>query len=108
VKYVRDSFAPVGIMVDEWAAHMPPAKPHTVRVAVINDLDDAWSGTVNLRLSRGGEDVLQQSRECRVEAYGREILEFQVDVPANPGHYELAGELAGKDPVRSYREFDVF
>jgi beta-galactosidase len=107
VKYVRDSFAPVGIMVDEWAAHMPPAKPHTVRVAVINDLDDAWSGTVNLRLSRGGEDVLQQSKECRVEAYGREVLEFQVDVPANPGHYELAGELAGKDPVRSYREFDV-
>ena len=107
VKYVRDSFAPVGIMVDEWAAHLPPGRPHAIKVAVINDLDDAWSGTVNLRLLRGGETVLQQSKECRVAPYGRETLEFEVAVPAKPGRYEVVGELAGKEPVRSYREFEL-
>ena len=107
VKYVRDSFAPVGIMVDQWAAHLPPGKPHATRVAVINDLDDAWSGTVSLRLLHGGEILAEQAKACRVDAYGREVLEFQVAIPARPGHYEIVGELAGKEPVRSYREFDV-
>ena len=107
VKYVRDSFAPVGIMVDEWAAHLPPGKTRAIKVAVINDMDDAWSGAVNLRLLCGGEVVLQQSKECRVDAYGRETLEFQLAVPAKRGHYEVVGELAAKEPVRSYREFDV-
>ncbi len=107
VKYVRDSFAPVGIMVDEWAAHLSPGRPESIKVAVINDLDDAWSGTVNLRLSRGGEIVSQQVKECRVDAYGREVLEFQVPIPPKAGHYEIVGELTGKEPVRSYRGFDV-
>jgi len=94
-------------MVDQWAAHLPPGKPHATRVAVINDLDDAWSGTVSLRLLHGGEILAEQAKACRVDAYGREVLEFQVAIPARPGHYEIVGELAGKEPVRSYREFDV-
>lgn len=107
VKYVRDAFAPVGIMVDEWAAHLPAGKTRPIGVAVINDLDDDWSGTVSVRLLRGGEIIAQHSKECRVAPYGRESLEFAVAVPAKPGHYELVGELGGKEPVRSYREFDV-
>ena len=107
VKYVRDSFTQVGIMVDEWAAHLPPSKPHAIKVAVINDLGDTWSGTVSLRLLRGGETVMQQVKECRVAPYGRESLAFEVAVQASPGHYEVVGELAGKEPIRSYREFGV-
>jgi len=107
VKYVRDSFAPVGIMVDEWAAHLPPGKTHSIKVAVINDLEDTWSGSVNLSVLLGGEIVAQQAKDCRVAPYGRETLEFQVTIPPKPGHYEIVGELAGKEPVRSYREFDA-
>jgi hypothetical protein len=107
LKYVRDSFAPVGIMVDEWRDALPAGKPHTFKVLVTNDLGAPWEGEVAMLSLRGNDAVVEQSRRCRVPAYGQASLEFELMIPAEPGRYTVAGELVGSQPVRSYRDFSV-
>ena len=108
-KYVRDAFAPVGIMIDAWAEEYPPGKAHDFPVAVINDLYENWQGTVRFRLSRDGEVVEEKSRPLAVAALGREKLTFAVGVPNRPGRYQLEAALLapGGEPVRSLRDFRI-
>jgi hypothetical protein len=107
--YVRDAFAPVGLMIDAWAEEYPAGKPHEVPVVVINDLPEAWSGTVRMRLLRDGATVQEKSQPCEVPALGDRRLSFAVDIPAKTGAYQLEAALVkpGADPVRSLRDFSV-
>ena len=42
--YVRDAFAPVGLMLDVWADEYPGGKSRDIPVVVFNDLDKPWTG----------------------------------------------------------------
>lgn len=108
-QYVRDSFAPVGLMIDVWKEQLSPAEQINVPVFVINDLYSDWKGTVNLRVMHGGKIISEQSKSCAVSGLGREILSFKQIVPDKVGEYLLAAELTseGKEPVRSLRDFKV-
>ena len=105
--YVRDAFAPVGLMIDHWDEQRPPQRE--LRVAVINDRDTAWEGTLNLTVRRPGRDELTASRPCKVEPLGREVVSFPIEPLSDPGRYRLEAELIapGGPPVRSVREFTI-
>jgi hypothetical protein len=107
-KYVRDAFAPVGVMIDAWADRYPPG-PHEFPVAVINDLDGDFRGTIRLRLLRGEQPVAEATKPCEVASVGRQVVALSVEVPAEPGRYQLEATLEspGAEPVRSLRDFDV-
>ncbi len=60
--YVRDAFAPVGLMLDFWDETLPGGKAHDFPVVVINDFDHDWKGQVRLRLQRASEVV--EERRC--------------------------------------------
>jgi hypothetical protein len=108
-RYVRDAFAPVGLMIDLWQEHVAGGTKLQIPVYVINDRYSAWKGTVHLRLMRDGRIVKEQATPCEVGALGREILRFNQAVPKEAGTYELVAELPGAEgkPVQSLRTITV-
>lgn len=107
--YVRDAFAPVGLMIDAWAESYPAGKQHGFPVVVINDLYQNWQGSVRVRLIRDGTMVQEKTQSCEVPALGRTRLDFPIDLPTQPGNYQLEAALIqpGSVPVRSLRDFHL-
>ena len=108
-RYVRDSFAPVGLMIDAWDDEYPAGQARSFPVVVTNDLDEEWLGSVQLRLVRDGRVVEQQSQACTVAAMGQQRLAFSLVVPKQTGRYQVEAALVkpGAETVRSLREFSV-
>lgn len=108
-KFVKDSFAPVGVMIDVWESEFTPAAILEAPVFVINDLYGDANGALRLRLQSGGRVLAEQSTALTVEPLGRVIHPFYLTLPGEPGAYELIGEFAAADgkTVRSYRTFVV-
>lgn len=108
-KFVRDAFAPVGLMIDEWAETLPAGIERQVPVVVINDLSTDWRGTLRLRLWRGAKVVSDQARPCEVAALGDARFSFTCEILTEPGSYRLEASLVkrGAKPVRSLRDFTV-
>jgi hypothetical protein len=107
--YVRDSFAPVGIMIDAWAGEYAAAQPQEFPVMVINDLEQAWQGAVRFRILSEGATVEETSQACEVPALGERRLAFTPKLPAKPGNYQAEAALVkpGANPVRSLRDFTI-
>lgn len=108
-RYVRDAFAPVGLMVDFWREDCLVGETRPVSVVVINDLETPWHGPVTLRLLRDGQTLATQTQDGQVEPWGRAVLPFSIAIPRELGRCELVAELSGADgqPVRSVRAFQV-
>jgi hypothetical protein len=106
---MADAFAPVGLMIDEWRAQLPPGKELDVPVVVINDLYQDWKGEVRFRLLRGCKRIGEQTCKCTVAALGQTRLSFICTVPTEPGDYQIEATLlqGGVKPVRSLRDFKV-
>ncbi len=108
-KYVRDSFAPVGVVVDLWKEQVEPSTLLPVPVMVVNDLEAPYSGGVTLRMEQDGKTVWRQTKQASVKPFGTSTTQFQVQFPSEPAKCELIAEIRGHDnqPVRSYRLLDV-
>ncbi|MBI4327125.1 MAG: discoidin domain-containing protein [Chloroflexi bacterium] len=108
-RYVKDAFAPVGLMIDEWAEDLPAAVARAFPVVVVNDLDNDWKGGVRFRVRQGAKVIAEKDRLCDVPALGVSRLTFNMPVPLEPGHYQLEATLErpGERPVRSLRDFEV-
>jgi beta-galactosidase len=108
-KYVRDAFAPVGVMIDDWAERYEAGKPHGFTVVLINDLHKDWKGTLTLRLLRNGRPVQQQELKTDVPALGRTALSATIVMPTEPGPYKVEAALDGTPTgkVISLRDFMV-
>ena len=113
LNYVRDTFAPVGVMIDAWAEDYPSGRPREFPIALINDLDTDWNGTVRLSLVRGGATIQEKSQPCTIPSLGNKRLTFTIDIPAQPGNYQLeaalikTGDQENARAVRSLRDFAV-
>jgi hypothetical protein len=108
-RYVRDSFSPIGLMLDFWDEEISVGTEHRLKVFVINDLHKKWTGTVRLRIVRGNNTISEQTRDCTVSPLGREILTFEQEFPQQAGEYKIIGELVKVDGavVRSLRDFKI-
>ena len=109
VEYVRDAFAPVGLMLDYWTQDLPAGTEREMEVYVVNDRNDEAEGKLRLRLMKDGKVVAMENRTIEVDALGREIVPFTQYVPAAPGEYMLIAELKveGQDAIRSVRDMNV-
>jgi len=105
-KYVRDAFAPVGVMLDYWGQDLPAGAEHEFKVVVINDRYEDWQGKVRLRLLREADAITVRYMPCTVSALGSQTLSFRQPVPSEPGEYTVMAELISGDeePVRSIRD----
>ena len=108
-KSMKDAFAPTGLMLDFWAATLPPGTQRDLAVIAINDLYQPWTGEVRLRLLRGTTVVSGESQPCHLAALGDTRLTFPFSAPATPGSYTLEAALLQPHapPVRSLRDFSV-
>jgi hypothetical protein len=106
---VRDAFAPVGLMIDEWADDLPAGQRREVPVVVINDLYEPWEGQVRFRLLRGNEVLDELSVAHVAEPLGSHRMTFACTLPSEPGSYQFEAALVKRnaEPVRSLRDFEV-
>jgi hypothetical protein len=130
LRFMRDAYAPVSVMVDHWATKVETGITLTVPVSISNDGKKPWSGEVRLRLVRAtGPNLSKTSAfftapadDAALEAAtlaswthtlgpialtAQQSHAFTVPVPAEPGNYHLVAEITGEDgtPVRSWRDF---
>lgn len=107
-KYVRDSFAPLGLMINAWDEKYP-AGAHEFPIIVINDTYDAWKGTVSVRVLGDGKTIAEKSQACEVAPVGTQNVDVGIEIPSQPGRYQLEAVLTGPsgEPVRSLRDFEV-
>jgi hypothetical protein len=107
-KYVRDSFAPVGLCIDFWDEQIPAGKKVRVPVIVSNDLDQWWTGSVILRLKNEHQVVASLVQTCRLKPLGQDTVDFELTWPEQGGPWRLEAEMRGPcGTVRSVREPDL-
>ena len=105
-KYVLPSFSPVGIMIGRWENRYPGGDTIRVPVSVINDLDRAWEGPVNLTLLREDELLHSQQKSIRVDELGSKEITFTLIIPEEPSEYEMIADLEmGGERIFSTRLF---
>jgi len=109
VKYVSDSFAPVGLMVDYWNDKAEAGTSVKIPVIAINDLYDAWSGSVTLRVMDGDKVVSETAQSAKIEALEQTNLTFDITFPTEPGKFTIRAELKGAEghPVKSLRDVEL-
>ncbi|HNQ87808.1 MAG TPA: discoidin domain-containing protein [Verrucomicrobiota bacterium] len=108
-RYVRDAFAPVGLMINLGKDHLRPGAAARVPVLLVNDLERPWKGPVSLRLKRPGRPVQEKQASAEIASFGTAALGFDLAWPTEEGPAVLEAELRGADgqPVRSVREFEI-
>lgn len=107
MKYVKDSFSPLGLMIDWWQESVTGGDTITVPLNVINDTQTVWTGsvTVVVRDDRGKELETIKSETLTVEPLiGRARTSVTVTVPKDAGTYEMHATIRSKERViSSYR-----
>jgi len=108
-RYVRDAFAPVGLVIDYWKDHSLHGVRARVPVVLSNDLDQPWQGPVTLRLKRGDRVSFERKQDCRLDPLGQTTVVFNVAWPDEIGPCALEAELPGADGelVHSVREIEI-
>jgi hypothetical protein len=108
-RYVRDAFAPVGLMIDLGKEHLRPGSAAHVPVILVNDLERPWKGPVSLRLKCGERRIDEKRQDAEVAPFGTTVLGFDLAWPAEEGPAVLEAELRGAEgqPVHSVREFVI-
>ncbi len=110
-RYVREAFAPVGLMVEFWSGEVLGGRPAHIPVRLVNDLPGPWSGEVTLSLRRQGAGVplVERRQEGRLDPYGQTTISFDFTWPAEAGPCLLEASLRGSDgeQVRSVRDIEM-
>ncbi len=107
LKYVKDAFSPLGLMIDWWQESVVGGEEITVPLNIINDTDQVWSGTVQLALRDCDGKELQTvaSETITVQPLtGRQRTSLSLAIPREDGIYEMHASIRhGERVVNSYR-----
>ncbi|MBK8880846.1 MAG: discoidin domain-containing protein [Bacteroidales bacterium] len=108
-KYVRDAFAPVGLMLDVWEDELPAGKNREFPVIIFNDLEKPWKGNVRFRLSSGEKTIFEKTVPAKVAGYGTAKIAFASDIPGQAADYQAEVTLSytPTGTVHSLRNFAV-
>jgi hypothetical protein len=109
LKYVRDAFAPVGLMIDFWDETVKKGSKTKIPVIVINDLDKDWSGMVTFSLLREDKPVQQKQLSILVKQFGKSEPSFTMDPVSEPGNYTIEVTLVNTPfgNIKSIRNFSI-
>jgi hypothetical protein len=105
-KYMRNAFAPVGLMVYHYDSIEEAGQEVTVPVYVMNDQRESWSGEVTLKIVQGTTVFAETSHYfIEVPTGYREGYEFHITIPG-PGNYQLIAEYTEDgETIQSIRKF---
>ena len=107
--YLRDAFAPVGLMVDAWAEEYPAGVTQEFSVLLLNDLHEDWNGNVRFRLLEDGKVLEEKTTPASINGLDTARAAFSISIPARPANYQIEASLQNTPagPVRSLRDFSV-
>jgi hypothetical protein len=106
-KYVKPSFAPVGLMIDAWEKSYPAGSSLNVPVFVTNDLADPFEREVTLNLLHDGQVIKACRSLASVDAYGTRVITFDVTLPDVAGEYQLKAEYTAENGENVFSLRDV-
>jgi beta-galactosidase len=105
-KYMRNAFAPVGLMIYHYDSIEEAGQEVTVPVYVMNDKSKAWSGEVALKIVHNSTVLAETSHYFSEVPTGyRESYEFHIAILVS-GNYDLIAEYTENgETVQSIRRF---
>ena len=108
-KYVRDAFAPVGLMIDFWDETVRKGEKFNIPVTAINDFEKGWSGMANLKLLLNDEVIQDKQVSILIGSYGESDFTFTLDPVSKSGKYTIEVTLVGTPygNVKSIRNFKI-
>jgi hypothetical protein len=108
-KYVRDSFAPIGLMVDNFVPEQHAEQMVNFPVVVFSDLATEWKGQVHVEFSREGKMITEKTLPVALDALGKTELACPLRMPGETGAYQVKATLLNTPvgPVSSLRDFTV-
>jgi len=108
-RYVRDAFAPTGVMLDLWEPRVVPGQEFTAPVVTINDLNVEWRGQVHVKIYKGESILHKTHKPVTIPPAGRVEVKFSLKAPVKTGRYLAVAELVrdGDKPVWSLRDLLV-
>jgi beta-galactosidase len=108
IKYVKPSFAPVGVMIDAWASKYSPGQEVTIPIQLVNDTDSSFSADLYFEILQQNKVVLSKKLRVNVDKYGRLRSLFRVQMPIPKGSYELnAYYVSGAARIFSVRQIEI-
>jgi hypothetical protein len=107
--YLRDAFAPVGLMVDTWAEEYPAGVTQEFPVLLVNDLYEDWKGSVRFRLLKDGNILEEKTTPASIDGSGTGRVVFSISIPQRPANYQVEASLLTTPVglVRCLRDFSV-
>jgi hypothetical protein len=107
-KYVRPSFAPVGLMIDLWEKSYAPSETVTAPVFVINDLPETFEQDITLTVEKDGKEISTVRQHVPVAGYEVKVVPFKVVLPADTGNYLMKAEITvNGEKVFSLRDIPI-
>lgn len=108
-KYVRDSFAPVGVMVDNFVPVQLAGQTVDFPVVVFSDLSTQWKGQVRIEFSREGKLIKEKTLPVELDAWAKVELACPLQMPGEAGACQVKATLLDTPvgPVSSLRDFMV-
>jgi len=106
-KYVRASFAPVGLMIDLWENAYAPDSIVKTPVIIANDLKTPFAQEITLTVETPeGEIVSSSKQQAELAPYEAKTLDFEFTVPSAKGDYILKAEYE-KDGEKVFSVRDI-
>jgi hypothetical protein len=112
-KYVPDAFAALGVCAELWKTEFTikswGGTQAEFNVAIINDMDSAFSDYLIVKVVKGNSIVSTNKYKYEVPAFGLNRTPIRIELPKEPGTYEVVTELHGRKDkvVRSYRQIKM-
>ena len=108
-KYVRDAFAPVGLMVDNFVAEQLVGQEVDFPVVVFSDLDKPWKGMLRVTLTKEGKTLAEKTFPVALDAWGKTTQACPLRMPSETGPCQVKATLLDTPdgPVSSLRDFAV-
>ncbi|MBN1126720.1 MAG: hypothetical protein JXA82_17075 [Sedimentisphaerales bacterium] len=108
-EYVKESFNPVGVMLNFWAQEASADENETFEIYVINDLYEDWSGRLRLRIMKDNQRISIRTIPLKVVSLGLEIVQINETLPTEPGEYTIIAEIQDESgcQVRSLRDVKI-
>jgi hypothetical protein len=112
-KFVPDAFAALGVCAELWKTEFQikswGGTQAEFNVAVINDLDAAFSDYFLVKVMKGNTVVSTNRYRYDVQPFGLNRTAVRIELPKEPGTYDVVTELHGRKDkvVSSYRQIKL-
>jgi hypothetical protein len=107
-QYTRQSFSPVGVVVEFWDLKLKAGAEISFPVHVLNDTYEQAEGQVTLTLTHGGNTTPVSTYDYTLEGLERKVFQARLVVPAQAGPCILEASIVYHgETIRSVREFRV-